>query len=66
MGLAIGLTQWLLLQRQLARAGWWIAANTLGWGLLGVVTPGNRLDQYGLFTLGFYQPAQQPPCWHCL
>jgi hypothetical protein len=53
MGLAIGVTQWLLLQRQLARAGWWIAANILGWGLLGLVTPGNSLNQYGLFTLGF-------------
>jgi len=53
MGLAIGITQWLLLRRRLARAGWWIAANVLGWGLLGLITPGNSLDQYGLFTLGF-------------
>jgi hypothetical protein len=52
MGLAIGIAQWLLLRRRLARAGWWIAANVLGWGLLGMITPGNTLDQYGLFTLG--------------
>ena len=53
MGLAIGITQWLLLRGRLARAGWWIAANVAGWGLLGLITPGNSLDQYGLFTLGF-------------
>ena len=52
MGLAIGISQWLLLRRRLAQAGWWIAANILGWGLLGLVTPGNTLNQYGLFTLG--------------
>ena len=53
MGLAIGISQWLLLRLRLARAGWWIAANVAGWGLLGLITPGNSLDQYGLFTLGF-------------
>jgi hypothetical protein len=53
MGLAIGITQWSLLRRQLARAGWWIVANVVGWGLLGLITTGNSLDQYGLFTLGF-------------
>ena len=52
MGLAIGITQWSLLQRRLARAGWWIAANVAGWGLLGLITLGNALGQYGLFTLG--------------
>lgn len=53
MGLAIGITQWSLLRRRLPLAGWWIAASALGWGLLGLITPGNSLDQYGLFTLGF-------------
>jgi ABC-type tungstate transport system substrate-binding protein len=53
MGLAIGITQWMLLRRRLALAGWWIAASALGWGLLGLITPGNSLNQYGLFTLGF-------------
>src|SRR3990172_11437917 len=52
MGLAIGITQWSLLRRRLARAGWWIAANVGGWGLLGLITLDNSLDQYGLFTLG--------------
>ena len=52
MGLAIGITQWSLLRRRLARAGWWIAANVGGWGLLGLITLDNSLGQYGLFTLG--------------
>ena len=52
MGLAIGISQWLLLRRRLARAGWWIAANLAGWGLVGLITPGNSLGQFGLFTLG--------------
>ena len=53
MGVAIGITQWLLLRRRLARAGWWIAANALGWGLLGLINPGNSVDQSWLFILGF-------------
>ena len=53
MGLAIGTAQWLLLRRRLARAGWWIAANALGWLLLGLIIPGNSLDQFGLLILGF-------------
>jgi hypothetical protein len=53
MGLAIGITQWLLLRRRLVSAGWWIAASALGWGLLGLITLGNSLDQYGVLTMGF-------------
>ena len=52
MGLAIGITQWSLLRRRLARAGWWIAANVAGWGLLGLITLDNSLGQFGLLTLG--------------
>jgi hypothetical protein len=53
MGLAIGVGQWLLLRRRLLHAGWWIGANIVGWGLLGLITAGNTLEQFGLFTLGF-------------
>jgi hypothetical protein len=52
MGFAIGLTQWLVLRGQVAQAGWWIVANSLGWALVGLVIPGNGLDQYGLILLG--------------
>ena len=53
MGMTIGVGQWLLVRRRLSRAGWWIGANVVGWGLLGLVTAGNTLGQFGLFTLGF-------------
>ena len=34
-GAALGALQWLVLRRQLARAGWWIAASTVGWAVGG-------------------------------
>lgn len=55
MGFSIGLVQWLLLRKRLPQAGWWIAANLAGWGLLALVLSpwGNSIDQYGLIVLGF-------------
>jgi hypothetical protein len=52
VGLAVGVSKWLLLRHRLPRAGWWIGANVGGWGLLGLMTPGNTLNQNSLFTLG--------------
>lgn len=51
LGLAIGITQWLLLRRRLSHAGWWIAATVAGWGLLALLT-GDTLDGLGLLALG--------------
>jgi len=51
MGLAIGTAQWTLLRHKVAQTGWWIAANILGWGVLGLIT-GDTLNQYGLVFLG--------------
>ena len=34
-GAALGVLQWLVLRRQLARAGWWIVASTIGWAVGG-------------------------------
>jgi hypothetical protein len=53
MGLSIGVWQWLLLRRRLLRAGWWIGANVVGWGLLALTREGNGLDLFILFTIGF-------------
>jgi len=39
-GTMLGLMHWLVLRRQVARAGWWVLASTAGWvagGLLGAV-----------------------------
>jgi hypothetical protein len=47
LGLSIGFGQWLVLRRRLPRAGWWIGANVLGWGLLGLMTKDTR-DLYWL------------------
>ncbi len=52
MGFSIGAVQWLLLRRRLPRAGWWVAANLLGWGLLALATPGNSVDTFGLLLVG--------------
>lgn len=52
MGFAIGVGQWLLLRHRLPWASWWIGASVMGWGLLGLITPGNTLNQFALFTLG--------------
>jgi hypothetical protein len=52
MGLAIGVSQWLLLRQRLPWASWWIGANVVGWGLLALITPENTLNQLALFTLG--------------
>jgi purine nucleosidase/pyrimidine-specific ribonucleoside hydrolase len=37
-GLAVGSAHWLLLRRRLTQAGWWMAANVAGWGLLALIT----------------------------
>ena len=34
-GAVLGVLQWLVLRRQLARAGWWIVASTVGWAVGG-------------------------------
>ena len=52
MGVSIGTAQWVLLRRRLPRAGWWIAANVLGWGLLALITSGNGVDLSVLFIFG--------------
>jgi hypothetical protein len=58
----LGVAQWWILRQQIARAGWWIVANALGWGaglLVGfvVVVLGFLLEPTlslpgGLFTGG--------------
>ena len=30
-GILTGVLQWLVLRRQVARAGWWVLATTVGW-----------------------------------
>jgi len=51
LGLSIGVGQWILLRQRLPRAGWWIGANVVGWGLLGLI--GESFGQFGLLAIGF-------------
>ena len=37
-GTVLGLLQWLMLRRQVARAGWWVLASTVGWVMGGLVS----------------------------
>ena len=37
-GTVLGLLQWLVLRRQVARAGWWVLASTVGWVVGGFVS----------------------------
>ena len=51
LGLSIGMLQWLLLRRRLPRAGWWVLASLLGWGLLALF--GNETaNEYALILVG--------------
>ncbi len=36
-GIVVGVLQWLVLRRQVARAGWWVLASTVGWVVGGPV-----------------------------
>ncbi len=36
-GTVVGVLQWLVLRRQVARAGWWVLASTVGWVVGGPV-----------------------------
>jgi hypothetical protein len=35
IGGSMGLAQWLVMSRRVRHAAWWIAANVLGWGIVG-------------------------------
>lgn len=56
IGGLIGLSQWVFLRRRIPKAGWWILANILGWGLavLGSLTEvrnGSAFAQILTFSL---------------
>ncbi len=38
-GLVAGMLQWMVLRHDLKRAGWWIPATSVGWGLAGLFPP---------------------------
>ncbi len=51
-GLAVGLAQWVVLRRQIPRAGWWVASSTLGIAAAALPTYGLlRVAVYALYLL---------------
>lgn len=38
LGTVLGVSQWLLLRRQLPKAGWWVLASSVGWVVGGLVS----------------------------
>ncbi|GAC1554383.1 MAG: hypothetical protein NVS2B7_30340 [Herpetosiphon sp.] len=40
LGPGCGLLQWLILRKEVARAGWWVLVQTLGWVVVFVVAAG--------------------------
>jgi drug/metabolite transporter (DMT)-like permease len=66
IGGLIGLSQWLFLRRRIPRAGWWIFASALGWGLaflgsLTAVRNGSALAQ--LLTLSLSPAIVTAVAW---
>ena len=50
LGLVLGVLQWLVLRRQVARAGWWVLASTVGGvGLVGRLVGGFVASAVGVF-----------------
>ncbi len=57
-GVPIGVTQWLVLRRQILRAGWWILATLAAFAVgdaLGLVGDDNAGDLVGIFLIGITQ-----------
>jgi hypothetical protein len=44
-GVSLGILQWLVLRRHMLQAGWWVLANVVGWGILGLII-GKSLDRF--------------------
>jgi hypothetical protein len=44
-GASLGILQWLVLRRHMLQAGWWVLANVVGWGILGLIV-GKSLDRF--------------------
>lgn len=52
-GAVTGIFQWLILRRKVSKAGWWVLASTLGWGLGVTVARAFPwgIDNYGIGPL---------------
>jgi hypothetical protein len=56
-GASLGILQWLVLRRHMLQAGWWVLANVVGWGILGLIV-GKSLDRFtDLVAIAAVPPA---------
>ena len=55
-GTVLGLLQWLVLRRQVARAGWWVLASSVGW-VMGGLAAGITNTTAGWAVLGIVYGA---------
>jgi hypothetical protein len=52
VGAVTGLAQWLVLRRQVPRAGWWVLASALGWGLVRLIAGEVFTSPLALLVIG--------------
>jgi hypothetical protein len=59
IGGTIGLCQWIFLRQRIPKAGWWILASLLGWGLavLGSLTPVRNSSALAQLLTAILSPA---------
>ena len=53
-GAVTGILQWLVLRGKVSRAGWWVLASTVGWGLsmgMSIAIPSGETEEGGLLSL---------------
>ena len=55
-GTVLGVLQWLVLRRQVARAGWWVLASSVGW-VMGGLASGITNTTAGWAVLGIVYGA---------
>ena len=66
MGLCIGLPQWLALRQQVRRAGWWLLACGLGWGVFGLINSDSAEPLILLLSVALVPAAFTGAAWWLL
>ena len=56
MGGLLGLIQWFVLRKRIQDAGWWILANSLGWGLAIWITGGDISNPLANLSVALLPP----------
>jgi len=62
MGALIGLFQWFLLRRRLPKAGWWILASILGWGLIDPIIGLPFTGVFDILAIGIFPALATAIC----